>query len=343
MKTTAFGTFAHAPMPGEPAAYLPKRATRPGFLRPGSRSYGLLTAAGTGALSLLDPSAGDAAQRRTVNRVIAAATGVIGAAELRAALDDVALGTGIAPRRSTRLRNTLLGVAGGGAAAGLVALAPAVYAKWDAKTMELLDRVGATALAHRAGWHHPRAAMAALGVAASVLNNVSARRTHREAVQQGALLHVMDPAPEGADQGGPTVQVPVPAAARVLLETLLDPALAEGAALPGAAALRAQLPHTKAVEQHPGAGYTNWLALVVDPETPLVRAVPHDFTWPVRGRFTHAGEDFELRLRVVDGELGALEIDPADLGSDAAWEVRATLETWPSPEELTFSVDGAEA
>ncbi len=341
MKTTEIGMFAHAPLSGMSAAYLPRKATRPGFLRPGSRSYGLLSAAGLGALSLLDPSAGDAAQRRTVNRVIAGATGVYGAAELRAAMDDAALAGGLTPRLSTRLRNGLLGLAGGAAGAGLVALAPAVYAKWDAKTVDVLDRVGANRLAERAGLTHPRAAMAVLGAAAALLGNASARRAHGSAVEQGAALRIMDDMPQDLQTDGP-VQIPVPAAARVVLETLLDPALAEGTALPGAAALRAQLPHTKAVEPEPGAEFSDWLPLVVDPETTLVRAVPHDFTWPVRGRFTHDGADFEILLRVVDGELGAVEIVPVDETSDESWEARATLETWPTPEELTFSVDGSE-
>lgn len=340
MKTTEIGMFAHAPLSGEALVSLPKKATRPGFLRPGSRSYGLLAAAGLGAASLLDPSEGDAAQRLTVNRIIAVATGAYGAAELRAALDDATLAAGLTPRRSTRLRHGLTGLAGGAVAAGLVALAPAVYAKWDAKTVGLLEKVGASRLAEQAGLSHPRAALAVLGAAAAVLGNASARHAHRAAVEQGAALRIMDDLPEGAEDGA--AQIPVPAAARVLLETLLDPSLAEGAALPGAAALRAQLPHTKAVEPEPGAEFSDWLPLVVDAETPLVRAVPHDFTWPVRGRFVHEGADFELRLRVVDGELGALEIVPVDETSDASWEARATLETWPSPEELTFAVDGAE-
>lgn len=125
MKTTESGMFAYAPLSGEGAVYLPKRATRPGFLRPGSRSYGLLAAVGMGALSLLDPSAGDAAQRRSVNRVIAAATGVYGAAELRASMDDAALAAGLTPRLSTRLRNGLVGLAGGAAGQAHQAVAQA--------------------------------------------------------------------------------------------------------------------------------------------------------------------------------------------------------------------------
>lgn len=341
MKTTESGMFAYAPLSGEGAVYLPKRATRPGFLRPGSRSYGLLAAVGMGALSLLDPSAGDAAQRRSVNRVIAAATGVYGAAELRASMDDAALAAGLTPRLSTRLRNGLVGLAGGAAGAGLVALAPAVYAKWDAKSVEVLDRIGANRLAERAGLTHPRSALAVLGAAAALLGNASARRANRTAVEQGAALRVMDDMPQDPEADGAT-QIPLSAAARVVLETLLDPALAEGTTLPGASALRAQLPHTKAVEPEPGAEFSDWLPLVVDPETALARAVPHDFTWPVRGRFQHEGEDFELCLRVVDGELGALEIVPVDETSDESWQARAALETWPSPAQLTFSVDGPE-
>lgn len=83
MKTTDVGMFAYAPLSGEGDLSLPKKATRPGFLRPGSRSYGLLAAAGLGGVSLLDPSEGDAAQRQAVNRIIAAFTGVYGASTLR--------------------------------------------------------------------------------------------------------------------------------------------------------------------------------------------------------------------------------------------------------------------
>lgn len=341
MKTTDVGMFAYAPLSGEGDLSLPKKATRPGFLRPGSRSYGLLAAAGLGGVSLLDPSEGDAAQRQAVNRIIAAFTGVYGAAELRAAMDEAAIGSGLTPRFGTRLRNSLMGLAGGGAAAGLVALAPAVYAKWDAKSMDLLERVGATRLAERAGLTHPRAAMAVLGVLGALAGNALARRSYRAAVEQGALVRAVDDMPEGVEIEA-AAQIPLPAAARVLLETLLDPALAEGAVLPGASALRAQLAHTKAAEPEPGVEFADWLPLVVDPETPLVRAVPHDFTWPVRGRFTREGQEFELRLRVVDGELGALDMEPVEETSEAAWEALAAMETWPSPEELTFSVDGAE-
>lgn len=341
MKTTDFGMFAYAPLFDEALVSLPKKATRPGFLRPGSRSYGLLAAAGMGAVSLLDPSEGDAAQRRSVNRVIAAATGVYGAAELRAAMDEAAIGSGLTPRFGTRLRNGLVGLAGGAAVGGLVALAPAVYAKWDARTMDLLEKVGATRLAEKTGLTHPRAAMAVIGVLGALAGNAMVRRSHRDAVERGAMVRAVDDMPADVELEE-AARIPVPAAARVLLETLLDPALSEGATLPGASALRAQLAHTEAAEPEPGVEFSDWLPLVVDPETPLVRAVPHDFTWPVRGRFTREGQEFELRLRVVDGELGALEIVPVDETSDESWQARTTLETWPSPEELTFTVDGAE-
>lgn len=341
MKTTEFGMSAVAPASGDLFTSLPERAARPGFLRPGSRSYGLLSAASVAAVSLLDPSAGSAAQRRGVNRAVAASCGVYGASELRGALADAQLATGLSPRWSTRLRHGLIALGGGAVCAGAVALAPRTYARGDAASMDLLDRIGATELARKAGLTHPRAAMAVLGAASALLNNALARRGHRQAVEQGTLLRVLDTMPDGAADDA-AARIPLPAAAEVLLQTLLDPALAEGTELPGAAALRAQLPHTTAVEPEPGVEFTDWLPLVVDPQTPLVRAVPHDFTWPVRGRFVHEGEEFELRLRVVDGELGALEVEPVDQDSDAAWEARATLETWPSPEELAFTVDGAE-
>lgn len=134
----------------------------------------------------------------------------------------------------------------------------------------------------------------------------------------------------------------------VLLDTLLDPSLDEGRELPGAAALRAQLPHVRTVasvaeEIREDGKVPDWTPLVVEEETGVARAIPNDMVWPVRGRFTtEDGHELELRLQVIDGELGALVITlPEDVEDGvAAWDAFQELEAFPGVEELTFTVDG---
>ena len=136
----------------------------------------------------------------------------------------------------------------------------------------------------------------------------------------------------------------------MLLETLLDPALAEGRDLPGAEALRSQLPHARTVtsvaEAIREAGEVpDWVPLVVQTDDDVRRAVPNDCVWPVRGRFASGsagGHELELRLQVIDGEIGALTVTlPADAEADSdAWDAFQEIESFPGVEDLTFHVDG---
>ncbi|MEX3566266.1 hypothetical protein VVR48_08455, partial [Micrococcus endophyticus] len=187
------------------------------------------------------------------------------------------------------------------------------------------------------GVARPRWAVAGLTAAAVLAGNAADRAALREAAET-ALARV-EPAAGGPD--GELALTDVPVAAQTLLEAMLDAAPAGRAALPGGDALRAQLPHVRAADPGEGVTFTDWLPLVVAEDAPVERAVPHDFTWPVRARFEHRGEEFELTLRVVDGELGALALDPVDESRDESWEARATLERWPSVDEVRLVVDGA--
>ena len=75
------------------------------------------------------------------------------------------------------------------------------------------------------------------------------------------------------------------------------------------------------------------------------RAVPNDCVWPVRGRFASGsagGHELELRLQVIDGEIGALTVTlPADAEADSdAWDAFQEIESFPGVEDLAFHVDG---
>ena len=145
---------------------------------------------------------------------------------------------------------------------------------------------------------------------------------------------------------GPVETAPLPLEAVVLVETLLDPALAEGRDLPGAAALRDQLPFVRTVaEALPDVDgedpVPDWMPLVVEAEDEVELAVPHDFTWPVRGRFvSDDGQTFELTLLVIDGELGSLVVSPVEDPEQEEWDEIPAPGAWPGVHELTFHVDG---
>ena len=124
----------------------------------------------------------------------------------------------------------------------------------------------------------------------------------------------------------------------------------EGRDLPGAEALRSQLPHARTVasvaEAIREAGEVpDWVPLVVQTDDDVRRAVPNDCVWPVRGRFASGsagGHELELRLQVIDGEIGALTVTlPADAEADSdAWDAFQEIESFPGVEDLAFHVDG---
>ena len=168
--------------------------------------------------------------------------------------------------------------------------------------------------------------------------------------QLAPVLRGDEVAEDPVDEVEPEATAELPVEVRVLLETLLDPALAEGRDLPGAEALRSQLPHARTVtsvaEAIREAGEVpDWVPLVVQTDDDVRRAVPNDCVWPVRGRFASGsagGHELELRLQVIDGEIGALTVTlPADAEADSdAWDAFQEIESFPGVEDLAFHVDG---
>lgn len=246
----------------------------------------------------------------------------------------------MAPSPAARALRGLGGLAVGGAVAAVTLRATGLNDRIDGALVRGLQRVGVPA---------PRVALAAAASLAMLLANEDARRTRRDAVE----LAVTGPAgldEDTVDEVEPEATAELPVEVRVLLETLLDPALAEGRDLPGAEALRSQLPHARTVtsvaEAIREAGEVpDWVPLVVQTDDDVRRAVPNDCVWPVRGRFASGsagGHELELRLQVIDGEIGALTVTlPADAEADSdAWDAFQEIESFPGVEDLAFHVDG---
>lgn len=246
----------------------------------------------------------------------------------------------MAPSPAARALRGLGGLAVGGAVAAVTLRATGLNDRIDGALVRGLQRVGVPA---------PRVALAAAASLAMLLANEDARRTRRDAVE----LAVTGPAgldEDPVDEVEPEATAELPVEVRVLLETLLDPALAEGRDLPGAEALRSQLPHARTVasvaEAIREAGEVpDWVPLVVQTDDDVRRAVPNDCVWPVRGRFASGsagGHELELRLQVIDGEIGALTVTlPADAEADSdAWDAFQEIESFPGVEDLAFHVDG---
>ena len=324
------GAMTTSLFPTAPLTRSQERALRlrPSALAPGGRVYGPVMAAALAAAALPDPNAGSRVRRDRVQRVAAAVSGVYGAAEAGAAVRCARLAARRPTRGRARLVTAGLGLAGGAAVAGISLAAAPVNRRVDAWLVRGLKAVGVP---------RPRWAVAGLTCAAVLAGNAADRAAHREAA--GTALALAEQATEGTD--GELAVTDVPADARAILETMLDAAPAGRAALPGGDALRTQLPHVRAADLGEGVTFTDWLPLVVAGDATVERAVPHDFTWPVRARFEHGGAEFELTLRVLDGELGALALEPVDETRDESWEARATLERWPSTAEVRLAVDGA--
>lgn len=316
-------------------------ALRQRALAPGGRLYGLAAAAAVGGLTLLDPHARRGRERRALAELEAAVSGTFLAAETASALHTAAIADGeVAPSPAARALRGLGGLAVGGAVAAVALRATGLNDRVDGAVVRGLQRAGVPA---------PRVALAAAASLAMLLANEDARRTRRDAVE----LAVTGPAgldEDTVDEVEPEATAELPVEVRVLLETLLDPALAEGRDLPGAEALRSQLPHARTVtsvaEAIREAGEVpDWVPLVVQTDDDIRRAVPNDCVWPVRGRFASGsagGHELELRLQVIDGEIGALTVTlPADAEADSdAWDAFQEIESFPGVEDLTFHVDG---
>ncbi|HAQ4537977.1 MULTISPECIES: hypothetical protein [Micrococcus] len=329
---------SYVPLEGAEAVF---PALRQRALAPGGRLYGLAAAAAVGGLTLLDPHARRGRERRVLAELEAAVSGTFLAAETASALHTAAIADGeVVPSSAARALRGLGGLAVGGAVAAVALRATGLNDRVDGAVVRGLQRAGVPA---------PRVALAAAASLAMLLANEDARRTRRDAVE----LAVTGPAGldgDTVDEVEPEATAELPVEVRVLLETLLDPALAEGRDLPGAEALRSQLPHARTVtsvaEAIREAGEVpDWVPLVVETDDDIRRAVPNDCVWPVRGRFASGsagGHELELRLQVIDGEIGALTVTlPANAEADSdAWDAFQEIESFPGVEDLTFHVDG---
>ena len=323
----------------DPAAAFP--ALRQRALAPGGRLYGLAAAAAVGGLTLLDPHARRGRDRRALAELEAAVSGTFLAAETASALHTAAIADGeLVHSPAARALRGLGGLAAGGAVAAVALRATGLNDRIDGAVVRWLQRVGVPA---------PRAALAGTAALAMLLANEEARRSRRDAVELAFT------GPGGLDEDAlddvePEATAELPVEVRVLLETLLDPALAEGRDLPGAEALRSQLPHVRTVASvaeaiREAGAVPDWVPLVVETDDDVRLAVPHDCVWPVRGRFdsgSAGGHELELRLQVVDGEIGALTVTlPVDAEADSdAWDAFQEIESFPGVEDLSFHVDG---
>lgn len=181
----------------------------------------------------------------------------------------------------------------------------------------------------RRGISRPRLVLAAIGAAGTLA--VYALEARRSAT----LVEVGDwYAPDDQERE-------LPAAARDLVGLLLA-APEAGPALPGAPALRAQLPHARTHGPAEEAREV-WLTVPETAETAerLERAVPRHQTWPVRGTFTQQGHRFELELQIDDGQLSMLSVFPADVAGDPDLDLvlaEAALEHLSGPDFALPSV-----
>ena len=321
-----FGVFPEAPLTDEADL----SGLRPTALAPGGRLYGVLAAAAAAGLTLVDPRELNDLERTGLHRVLAGFTGVYAAAETASAARTASLASSRGRGLVGVVGRTLLGL-GAGVGAGVLTL----------KGAGLNDRVDATITQALTRWGvpAPRLLLAGVSAVALLVANRDARRARTEANLTALLADAQPQDLEDLEQD----LVDLPVEARILLDTLLDPALFDGTVLPGAAALRAQLPHAKtsaaALGDPEDDEVADWLPIVVDTDQPVDHAVPNDATWPVRGRFTSDGAEFEVTLRVIDGELGALAIEPVDAQDPDAWDALQSLLAWPAVDGLAFHVD----
>ncbi|HEX7351765.1 hypothetical protein [Brachybacterium sp.] len=252
----------------EPSAAPPRSAVSVrSVLRPA------VAAAVVGGLSLVEPRRQGPWGRAAYRLGTAAASGLLVADTTRE--EEALLSRGVD------------GVLVGAATLGLMDLAEHLDAR-------VIDALG------RGGVGRPRWVLAALGAAGTLvvygLEARSARRRGELEADGGA----------GADSWAEDLasQRDLPDAVRAAVAHLLAPS-ADGTDLPGAAALRAQLPSTRA--HGPADEAEVWLLV---PET-AQRAVPRHQTWPVRGAFVHEGRRLLIELQIDDGLLSMLSLIPA--------------------------------
>lgn len=261
-----------------------------------SRVLRVVAGAGTvGALSLVEPRRLGPLGRATYRVGVAAATGALVADSSRYDLPV------LDPVRD--------GVVAGGVTLGLMD----VLESFDARMVDALRALG---------MERPRLALAAVGAvgAAAVI----------------ALPHLGDPERDWSlpeESFGEAAGEPLPSEVRALIAALLADA-PEGAALPGAEALRGQLERARLLDT--GAVSTDLQLVVEDPER---LAVPRQQLWPVRAEFRRGGIRYELELQIDDGRLGMLSVmvpDEEPRLEHALSQLSSPTFVLPDPEEITL-------
>ncbi|MDO5634862.1 MAG: hypothetical protein Q4G34_08350 [Micrococcus sp.] len=297
---------------------------RPSALAPGGVLFTAASAAALAAVTHRDPHALKGAAWDRHLQTVAGLSGVYVGAIAPAVASAVAAARGRLLSFPARLA---LGTGVGVATAALTWATRGFYNRVDGTAVRWLENLGVS---------NPRAVLAGISAAFVVVDQWQIRREMRTQHDFGFVGDGMEPfGPEGEI-------TELPPQVRVLLETLLDPALREGAPLPGAAQLEQQLAHVGAWEDSLDGATVNasWLDLVFpDSASEQPRAVPHAFTWPVRGRFTREDREYVLQLQIEEGLLRSLAISPADEGDDDAWEAIEQEAAWPTPSELRFDVE----
>lgn len=192
--------------------------------------------------------------------------------------------------------------------------------------MEMLERVDGAIVdgLRRVGVTRPRPLLAALGAAGT-----AAMYLLPSLEDQGQRWGTID------ELFGEPETVDLTREARDLIVALLAPA--DGADLPGAAALREQLARARSVD--PGYLSSDVQIEVEDPER---LAVPRNQTWPVTGAFTRGGLRYLLQLQIDQGRLGLLAVAVADdepRTEQALEQLAAPGFVLPSPEELTLHLE----
>ncbi|NKX54691.1 hypothetical protein [Arthrobacter mobilis] len=177
------------------------------------------------------------------------------------------------------------------------------------------------------GIRRPRAVMAAAGAAMTFLVFLADRRT-RPAVPE-----------EIGDQEPRLVELDP--AVRELVEGMLGYTQDYGAPV-----LRAQLAVAKEEAWDGPEGFSSMVDFAVGQEVP--RVVPHNFTFPVRARFTGpSGAPLQAELGIEGGLLRSLLVDVVlDVeepeGPDGADPLEG-LASWPAPGDVTYVIETADA
>jgi len=283
------------------------------FADPRALEYGVASSAVLAALSLPDPARLSPGRRAALHGSTALLSGALMLVELRKT------GEGAAGPLLDPLAKGALAAGAAGVVLGL------------ARPSDLLD-ARIQGLLERRGVPKPRLVLAvgsaALGLATFLADRALAAR------ESGDGRNV-----DGTDDGGPRLAELDPAL-RALVEGIL--AQPRGQAK---TALRAQLAGAREEIWGEPEGFESLLEFSVDPGAPL--AVPHDFAYPVRARFTApSGVPLEVLLRVSGGRLASVAVDvvegTAELEAYAGEDPFEGLEAWPEPSAVSYVAETTE-